>query len=82
MFVLVFVLPNGAIRKKIPPFDSAYEIVLTDVKYKHKVVICSRNLYFKNMFTSLAIKVKHYKITNLCSVLRYFRKQFANIPNF
>jgi hypothetical protein len=32
-FVLVFVMPNGAIRIKIPPFDSALEIVLiTDVK--------------------------------------------------
>jgi hypothetical protein len=25
-------MPNGAIRIKIPPFDSAYEIVLTDFK--------------------------------------------------
>ena len=25
-------MANGAIRIKIPPFDSAYEIVLTDVK--------------------------------------------------
>jgi hypothetical protein len=32
-FHSVFVMPNGAIRIKIPPFDSALEIVLiTDVK--------------------------------------------------
>ena len=30
--IIVFVMPNSAIRIKIPPFDSAQEIVLTDVK--------------------------------------------------
>jgi hypothetical protein len=55
-FHSVFVMPNGAIRIKIPPFDSELEIVLiTDVK-------CITKQQYSSDLWPLSLKANYKKM--------------------
>jgi hypothetical protein len=57
-FHSVFVMPNGAIRIKIPPFDSALEIVLImDVKCITNISMITKQQYSSDLWP-LSLKAK------------------------
>ena len=73
LHVLVFVLPNDTIRIKIPPFDSALEIVITDVK-------CITKRQYSSGLWPLSLKAKRNCIVDkLLKIIKLIMKNAVRL---